>query len=201
MKKISILLLVALFATGLSFSQVVNQVTDTTEVAISEDTTGLTNKVDSLKDIMIELKETVSEDSAYIITDNGVITIDKDAINKPTGKNLWEWLTYVIFMVGILFVIIMTTSKAIYNIPFIKNSKNIIIQRLFAETSSFMKKTQILSASIAGIGTTLLTLQGSMQLLSVDLLSIVQSITIVALAIAGGATLTSSKPEHNTQKS
>jgi hypothetical protein len=149
---------------------------------------------------MIELKATVSKDSAYIITDNGVITIDKDAINKPTGKNLWEWLTYVIFTIGILFVMIITASKALCSSKIITNSKNVIVQRLFAETSSFMKKTQILSASIAGIGTTLLTLQGSMQLLSVDLLSIVQSITIVALAIAGGATLTSSKPEHNKPK-
>ena len=164
------------------------------------DSIALAIKTDSLKEVAITLKATVSKDSAFILTDEGIIVVDKNNVFKPTGKNFWDYMIYIVFCGGILLLILISTFVSLSKIPFLKNSGNVMIQRMFAETSTFMKKPQIIAATIASLGTTALGLQGSFGFITPDILSFVQTLTIVALAIAGGAVFTSKNPEHNNSE-
>lgn len=173
-------------------------VTVTTTDVIQDTSKGtiIFNNVDSLKDVAMAIGATISNDSVMVVGKDGIIVISKENLQKPTGKNMWEWLTYIIFFVGILFVIIISSLNFVRNLSFIKDSKNILIQRVFSQTSNFMKKAQIFAGTIGALGTSILVMQGQIDLLTPNLLGTIQTITIVSLAIAGGAIFTSKNPNH-----
>lgn len=202
MKKLLFILIT--FISLSAFSQGTQVLPDTKKVYATLDTVDVGTlvikhdsiSVDSLKEVISENGLNISKDSVMVLSEDGVVVISKDNLHKPTGKGLWEWFTYVIFLIGILIVIIISSLNFIRNSKIIQNSKNVFVQRIFAETSSFMKKAQIFSGTIAALGTSALSLQGQLDLFTPEMLGTIQTITIVSLAIAGGAIFTSKSSKH-----
>ena len=163
------------------------------EVA-NADTSGLSHKTDSIKQILIGLQKTVSKDSVYVINADGTVLVDIKDLKTPTGKKATDWLPYVIMFLGIVFLMIVSFIKPIEKL--FANSKNQLIQRFFATTSKFIMHVQLIAVSISGFCAGALGMQSIMTLIPVEWISVVQTIAIVCVSIAGLAQLTSNEPRH-----
>lgn len=161
------------------------------------DTVGLANKNDSIKKKLIELQATIAGDSVFVIGADGAVFVHKDNLKKPTGKALTDWLPYIIMFLGIIFLIFVSIFKPLQKFPGIAGSKNQVVQRFFAKTSTFIRKVQITAVSISGICASILGLQSQLSIIPAAWISVVQTTAIVCVAIAGLAQFTSKNPEHS----
>lgn len=164
------------------------------EVA-NADTSGLSHKTDSIKQILIDLQKTVSKDSVYVINADGTVLIDIKDLKTPTGKKVTDWLPYVVMFLGILFLMLVSLINPIAKL--FANSQSQLIQRFFATTSKFIMKVQIIAVSISGFCAGILGMQSLMSLIPVEWITVIQTIAIVCIGIAGLAQFTSNNPKHN----
>lgn len=162
------------------------------------DTTGLSAKNDSIKRKLIELQATASEDSVYVIGQDGIVYVHVDSLQKPTGKKLTDWLPYIIMVAGIFLLMLFSVFTPLKKL--FANNKNLIVQRFFAQTSTFIKKVKITAVTLASMCGSLLALQSQMSILPATWVAVIQTTAVVCVAIAGFAQFTSKNPAHSGDK-
>lgn len=135
----------------------------------------------------------VTGDTVLVTDAAGTFKTSLSDLQKPTGRNFWDWAVYVISFFSVLFLIFISSYKKLHEMDFVINSKSELLKRFFSETTGFLKDTQLICASIAGVGTLLLSIQGGLNIIPPSVLAFIQTVTIASLAIAGALTISTRK--------